>query len=82
MKIPDPTTLDIKEWAKRIVGYLRDLEAGTETPAPKIIQLEHTKTGAKATTDGVIMWSPVDGTVLVSKGGDWYKVTIVAGGTP
>jgi hypothetical protein len=24
----------------------------------------------------------VDGTVLVSKGGAWYKVTIVAGGTP
>jgi hypothetical protein len=80
--VPVPTGRDMFGWANQIVRYLKSLDSETGMPAPKVIQLEHKMTGAKATTDGLLMWSPADGTVVVSKAGEWYKVTIVAGGTP
>jgi len=81
--VPDaPTSRDLLRWADKIVSYLRAAAVEEATPSPKIIQLEYKQTGAKATQDGILMWSPADGTVVVSKAGEWYKVTIIAGGTP
>lgn len=78
--IPRPLVLTapLYKWAVQVVNYLTALEKEIETPSPKSIQLEHRKENAKATTDGLMMWCPVEGTIIVAKGGQWYPVELGA----
>lgn len=76
--IPLPTGMPLPTWAVKLAEYLKILERQIEAPAPRAIQLEHRKVNAKAVQDGVIMWCPVTETVIVSKGGEWFPVTLGA----
>lgn len=71
---PSPIGNSWKDWASQLVSYLkeRDVDATTEARA---IQLEH-KIGsaARATSDGVILYDPLESAIVVSVGGAWLNV--------
>jgi hypothetical protein len=74
--IPTPTSQQLYNWAIKLTNYLQTLERSVENVAPKVVQLEHAKSTAKATTDGLMMWDSVSGCPIVAKNGAWYKVEI------
>lgn len=69
---------NVAKWATDVVNYLKSMETFIVTPSPKIVQLESRKNGAKATTDGLVMWDVTANTMVVSRGGAWYPVTLGA----
>lgn len=80
--VPHPTT-DLRRWAAEIAAYLNQLEIKLETPAPKIVQLEHQRDSnpkpASATQDGILMWRSSDRTVVVTRDGAWHVLMDQAG---
>lgn len=75
MDIPQPTG-NLYQWATKVVGYLRSKEQEQKVPSPRPVQLEHRMAGAKATKDGLLMWDPTAGQMIVAIGGVWYKVAL------
>lgn len=69
--IPLPTDGDLRRWAARMSTYLRALEASLASGEPRIIQLEHMRTSAKASTDGLLMFDGVAGVPMYSRNGAW-----------
>lgn len=70
---------DIQRWSIGVVNYLKALEIATADVTPRSVQLENRQsTLAKATTNGVIMWDETAGTIVVSKDGAWYPVSLGA----
>jgi hypothetical protein len=78
--IPSPKSVAYQVWADKLTAFLKFLVREIEAPGPKIIQLEHKRENVSAASDGLLMYEPVSGTVVVSKGGHWYPLT--AGATP
>ena len=76
LAVPVPNAGDIRSWMGAIQSYLRDLQA--EALGPRPLQVEHRKANAKATQDGIIMWDASVGTLVVSKSGAWYRITLGA----
>jgi len=72
--IPEITGNQVYNWAVKLTGYLRAVEREIENPSPKTLQLEHAKSTAKATTDGLLMWDVITGSVIVSKNGAWHAL--------
>lgn len=74
--IPIPSTHQLYNWAVKLTSYLGALEQTVENPAPKALQLEHAKEGAKAVQNGLLMWDNTVGLPIVSKDGAWYTIDI------
>ena len=74
--IPKPTHMPLTTWALKVVDYLLILDREVSNPSPKAVQLEHRKENAKATTDGLLMWCPINQTVIVAKDGQWYPLEL------
>lgn len=83
---------NLSEWAQRLQEYLldRDLSRGETLPQPILLEHQTTKELARATTDGVLMFDPVQQRPVYSYGKVWrtfdatanyaYAVTDNAGG--
>lgn len=83
MRLPAVPALEndnVRSWAIKIIYFLRTIARELETPGPKIIQLEHKMEDVSAMTDGLLMYDPVAETVVLSKNGAWYPLTV--GATP
>lgn len=74
--VPTLSADGLGAWAIKIIAFLKSLVREIETPGPKIIQLEHLIAGSSATSDGLIAYEPVTGTIVVSKDGAWYPVQL------
>jgi hypothetical protein len=62
---------DVRAWAQEMVRYL----------GRAVINLQYLTPGASATVNGVLMWDPVTGGVVVSVGGAWVAVGGAGGAT-
>lgn len=79
MRLPPVPTLAANNfalWAQKIIAYLKSVAREIETPGPKVIQLEHLVAGGSATMDGLIAYEPVSRTIVMSKDGEWWPVTL------
>lgn len=66
---PPPVTADLQIWAQNVVSYLRRTAA----------RLQFKSATSSAVDDGSIMWDPVGGYPVVSKGGVWRQVVLADG---
>lgn len=66
---PPPVTADLQIWAQNIVSYLRRTAA----------RLTFKSATSSAVDDGSIMWDPVGGYPVVSKGGAWRQIVLADG---
>lgn len=77
---PYPTGSDWRSWATKLVEFLTSNEPIEQETFPTPLQLPHRITGTeKALEDGLMMYDPVAGEPVFSKGGQWCKVS---DGTP
>lgn len=76
LQVPIPSGGDTRKWIDDVTTFLRNLVQEVETPAPKIVQLEHRRSGAKATSDGIMMWDRSLGCPVVSFNNQWYRVNL------
>lgn len=66
---PPPVTADLQIWAQNVAAYLRRTAA----------RLQFKSATSSAVDDGSIMWDPVGGYPVVSKGGAWWQVVLADG---
>ena len=66
---PPTVTADIQVWAQNVVTYLRRTAS----------RLQFKNALASAADDGAIMWDPVGGYPVVSKGGVWRELVMADG---
>lgn len=66
---PPPVTQDLNVWAQNIVAYLRRTSS----------RLLFRPAAAPATDDGVLLWDPVGGYPVVSKGGEYRQIVLSDG---
>ena len=64
-----PITLDITQWAENMRRYL----------GLALDQLGFKDASASASQDGVLLWDPVNGYPVVSKGGSWRQIVLEDG---
>lgn len=76
---PYPSGNNWYEWATLLVDFLMARERIEQESLPQPIQLPHRISDEKALADGLLMYDPVAGEVIVSKGGQWTKIS---DGTP
>jgi hypothetical protein len=80
MTIPDVTGDDWKKWARDLVYHLHkaDDPAG-QANVPRPVQLSHSigdgNVGLeRVTTDGILMYEPIEGMLMISVGGEWQYI--------
>ena len=66
---PPPVTPDLQVWAQNIVSYLRRTAS----------RLQFKNTTSSAVDDGSILWDPVGGYPVVSKGSEWRQIILADG---
>ena len=66
---PPPVTPDLQVWAQNIVSYLRRTAS----------RLQFKNTTSSAVDDGSILWDPVGGYPVVSKGSVWRQIVLADG---
>ena len=66
---PPPVTPDLQVWAQNIVSYLRRTAS----------RLQFKNTTSSAVDDGSILWDPVGGYPVVSKGSRWRQIVLADG---
>jgi len=64
-----PVTLDMSQWAENMRRYL----------GLALDQLGFKDASASASQDGVLLWDPVNGYPVVSKGGSWRQIVLEDG---
>lgn len=64
---PPVFTGNVVNWAKLLTGYLARRSVAA-------VQLPHMVSGEKATVDGILMWNPTTGKVVVSSAGAWVAL--------
>ncbi len=69
---------DWRSWALQLVEFLRNRDESRAEVIPQSVLLEHQRTGtpARAAQEGVLMYDPVAGYPVVSKGGKWEQVVL------
>lgn len=76
--VPSSKAVSLSVWSDKISHFLKALLRELETPGPKVVQLEHKLATASASIDGVLMYDPIAGTMVLSKNGAWYPVSLGA----
>ncbi len=66
---PPPVTPDLQVWAQNIVSYLRRTAS----------RLQFKSATSSAVDDGSILWDPVGGYPVVSKGSVWRQIVLADG---
>jgi len=66
---PPPVTPDLQVWAQNIVSYLRRTAS----------RLQFKNVTSSAVEDGSILWDPVGGHPVVSKGSVWRQIVLADG---
>jgi hypothetical protein len=64
---------DWRSWALQLVEYLRRDTPRQEEVLPRVIQLGFQIGGERASTDGLVMYSPTEGVPVYSKNGQWLR---------
>lgn len=76
-KPPFPTS-DLKSWARDLYTYLAAMApiAGQINPTPILLPHVVANVMARATTDGILLYDPTIGAVIVSKDGEFVPITM------
>lgn len=75
---PDPTAYqNWREYARALLDFQIDQQQGDVAVRPQAVLLRHVDTSgtaARATVDGLLVFDPVLGQIMVSIGGAWKEV--------
>lgn len=75
---PAPTgATNLQAWAQQVYTYLLDQQFGRKEIVASPVFLSHMTGQEKATTDGILMYDPVDKQVVVSVDGAWKPIAWV-----
>lgn len=75
---PNPTGISQQTWARQVYEYLLSQTSIKGRTDPTPVQLTHVMAAdmPRATRDGLLMFNPTTGKILVSVGGAWKSVTL------
>lgn len=75
--VPSPNRDNLTRWATDVHNFLREATSGSVEP--QTILLQSQIGGEKATTEGLMMWDPINGYPVVSHANVWREIVLADG---